>query len=658
MSSQTNIFLARQRATLQHSIGELHRFLDADDNWRALAALESVGAAAGGVAGYAWIARREELVAALSENPIYCLCVELERALVVVSNHMDPPWAFGHDRAADTPSYREQEQPQRANSIAERIATLAMPQAPPTFGVKVEEGQTEGVPIPAPLQQADVASVVSAAATTILARLQTLSSGPVSPDAVEPELPVPEAIEITPADAVLAEVPELHKPDSSVPELQEAELPEASDASQPDELSVEIPNTPDATDVTQAFDSGNCDVAEQSATEHNSADDVLTVEQPVETSLDGLEDENAPIAVVEQDTAQLAQDESDDVLAVEIETESDPDLVNTDLAAYAAPEQADAPVEPVPLDDALAIEEEAVTVRDVVKDDQSVIAMTEYNGASAALTEKELSAAEIYSRIEIDEPSVGFDKETGNPDFIDAELEAEVSIVTKAPSVPESAEQLPLQAEADLTDSHETLEQRLKRLDRLSQNLLSPKEDATAATISTGEDPSRAEKWLDMICARRSKSSGGYQAGAPRTVLKDAPQASVVNDEAFAARHRPSLPIISLHRKEYFDPDGGGEAEVKIVIRRPAGVEADGLRFAAPEATQTGAARQPNHARNLSTEPALAIGSSLEEASVEIVRQGSSKNQNDDARSSTSPTAPSKPPVGAVNRFIKTLTGE
>ena len=86
MRSAIDIILARQRATLQLSIAELRRVLDEDDNWRALAALDSVCEAAGGVSGQGWIARRQELTGALATNPIYCLCNELERALAIVSH--------------------------------------------------------------------------------------------------------------------------------------------------------------------------------------------------------------------------------------------------------------------------------------------------------------------------------------------------------------------------------------------------------------------------------------------------------------------------------------------------------------------------------------------------------------------------------------------
>jgi len=44
-----DIILSEQSATLRSSIAALRYALDADDNWRALSALDSVGEAAGGV---------------------------------------------------------------------------------------------------------------------------------------------------------------------------------------------------------------------------------------------------------------------------------------------------------------------------------------------------------------------------------------------------------------------------------------------------------------------------------------------------------------------------------------------------------------------------------------------------------------------------------
>lgn len=209
--------MADQCVALRHSMADLRLVLEDDDNWRALSALLSVGEAAGGVTGYAWLARQDELRDALSGNPVYGLYCELDRALAFAARHSRSSdlsvSATGPVRpeAADPGFTADFKQEPRRERIAERIGSLAF----------LAENSAEAVPPPGSRADTAVADAgaavlspadaVSLAAKSILSRLAITSPAPHS--AVAIELPAPiepvEQSEVSPNEpAHLESLPE------------------------------------------------------------------------------------------------------------------------------------------------------------------------------------------------------------------------------------------------------------------------------------------------------------------------------------------------------------------------------------------------------------------------------------------------------------------
>lgn len=229
MRSMIDIILAQQRTALQLSINELHRVLEDDDNWRALAALESLGEASGGIAAPAWMARRDELVAALLANPAYRLSRELERAVAVVWQSANQPAHEGSARASITefvpaPALATSGAAQlppppaglraefgsfepRRESIAARIAALPSPVEAPaaaaaraidpgTHTVIVDAHEKPGSAGPSANVAPPAPDVVAAASQNILASI--LPAVAFEPAGTEPETYEPEATESLP----------------------------------------------------------------------------------------------------------------------------------------------------------------------------------------------------------------------------------------------------------------------------------------------------------------------------------------------------------------------------------------------------------------------------------------------------------------------------
>ncbi len=182
--------LARQHAQLATSIAELREALDDDDNWRALAALDSVREASGDAGGTeSWACRRHELLSALDENPLYRLHCELERARAVAAKALvvaesvgvpepvpapasDPvdvaPVEISDDYAADACNFE-----------------IAHPAAPLSIGSGVEVSSPQADAIAAPISETPVPIVVyEPRRESIAARIATLAMPPfLLPDA-------------------------------------------------------------------------------------------------------------------------------------------------------------------------------------------------------------------------------------------------------------------------------------------------------------------------------------------------------------------------------------------------------------------------------------------------------------------------------------------
>ena len=586
MTSKTDIILARQRSTLMHSIGELHRLLDEDDNWRALAALESVGEAAGGVVGYAWIARQEELIASLAENPAYCLCKELERALAVVSQHIGKPRAvasapvsqpdteavsFEQSRrftpVADLPQAFESYEP-RSSTIAERIATLAVPLITPAPIAAVETVLNSNLHIdasgsadscqdqePVPILDAQP-DVVAEAAKTIVASLLVAS-----------------AVSEEHSDAPKGDVEERQGVRDS---LESAELQEVQE--------VDPPDLSDAVEVA-------------------------------------LNPASEDFSVSATDQEVLSTDEDTNRVASETE-----DVLNQDDKSAPVAE-----ISEVDFDGSLAID---------AGHDQDSLA-----GSQDA-------AVEILDDYE--------DDLAGLSDHIidDEDFEAEVSIVSRTTPISQPTPQVYLSAdgktdadrepEDSLTEVHETLEQRLQRLDRQSQTLIEPK-SSDPAKASEADEPSRANKWLEMIRARRTKLAAEPHIGLPLSQPEIVSHQNDFKDVSVETpNYQPPLNDDS-DADEKFDLEGDIEAEVKIVHRRAGDTAEPRSRSQSLASAPPSTDRPYKIAREQAAVPATPFGGDFEEASVEIIRHGGG------AKSATLAPASSR---AANNRFIKTLTGE
>lgn len=543
MRSEIDIILARQHATLQHSIAELRRVLDEDDDWRALAALESVCEAAGGVSGQGWIARRQELTAALAANPIYCLHNELARALAVVSlsirDEQCPEDVAGGEElpvlaqlpilgqqdvaAADLPRDETemqgvvtQTQEPRRESIASRIATLAMP---PLNASAEQSAATEP---PAQSVVTPDSGVVEAATQSIVAGLA---------------VPVPDDADSVPGPAPCR--------------LDEFAIDADDAGSAPCDAQPSLP-----------LPSSQC---------HNSP------EPPA------LEPE-----------------------VIEVETEVAPLLQSVGHN-----------------------DEDAIVVSDEVGDED-------------------------------DSADLDFD------DFNEEDFEAEVSIVTRA-SPPQPETSLPSDASENATSDQtddgadrdlETLEQRLRRLDRQSEQLLQPTPNTTPITPED-EDLERANKWLEMIRARRASAALAAsrvlytefeRSPVPAAIVPAAPPS--ITD---ALKAEPEW-MQGLDDADALDIVGGIEAEVKIVQRRSPATHPPGPGASPPAATEVQRRPRPAPAsREQAIEPAMPYAGGIEEASVEIVRHtGSVKAHHDDAALSPA----SENPKLNASRFIRALTGE
>ena len=577
MSSEIDIILARQHATLLRSIAELRRVLDDDDNWRALAALESVCEAAGGVSGQGWIARRQELRAALATNPIYCLCNELERALAVVSQSVGdrqgrvavaggeelPVLAqqpvLGHQDvvAADLPrdvavaqGVVTQSQEPRRESIAARIATLAMP----------------------PLS---AGAVVSAA-------------GLVSPENVAACEPPAESV-ITPCSGVVT----------------------AATQSIVAGLAVIAP--------------GGSDIADEDNDE--SLAEVLT-----------------PVMLAGQPGA--------------ADNMPDPPAWNMEEFVIAAND-----ADPGPDDAAPSMPTIGRQHANSLLPPELELGAIETNAEFAPLLQSVALSDDDAAVLGDGDDSAGIDFD----DFNDEDFEAEVSIVTRAsppkPAAPAPAE-APINSSSVDTDDgadrdHETLEQRLQRLDRQSEHLLRPHPDATPVTPDD-EDLERANKWLEMIRARRANaalaaSTVSYsefeRSPEPAAIAPVAPP--LISD---ALKAEPEW-MQGLDDGGDLDIVGGIEAEVKIVQRRSTIPHSPGP-VASPPPAASKTQRSPRRTlapRDHAIDPAVSFAAGIEEASVEIVRHtGSAKARHDDLAQSP---APENPKLNA-SRFIRALTGE
>ena len=544
MSSTTDIILDRQRTSLINSVAELHKVLEDDGNWRALAALESVGQAAGGVAGEAWIGRRNELIAALTGNPLFCLCNDLERLLAVVSQ------LIGNAETAALP--------EKTQAILEldTAPQAAPPQAAPPQEAMAFEPRRE----------------------SIAARIATLSMTPSEP-------------------------------------LRNAALPG-------DDTHL-ISADQDPPPVAPEADHG---------------EPLLKISPPIEEVVSAAAQTIVAGLALARATGAAATIEGPaagtEVREAHLETVANPELDASPLAAVAGPD-----------DELVATEETETEIADI-----------------GAGTDQAVSGIDDLIELDSHEDNTGFDA------WDDQDFEAEVSIVTRPNSAPKGATPNPPEHESvQGADGNlkETLEQRLQRLNRRPGNLLRTEVNTGTETLPV-DDEAKANKWLEMIRARRAKPAvtPSLEALTP-TPSPERPQFDdVVNIPPQAGNPEPDWSDPS-QEPDGLEPESAVEAEVKIVQRkappsaRPEAAAAQVAKAGHVEKTSRAPQSVLRSPRSMPlefpAEPAVLYFGGIEEASVEIVRQPagdkarSGEKVADLALEGTSP---------AAKRFIRALTGE
>ena len=554
MRSMIDIILAQQRTALQLSINELHRVLEDDDNWRALAALESVGEASGGIAAPAWMARRDELVAALLANPAYRLSRELERAVAVVWQSANQPAHEGSARASITEFVPA---PALATSGAAHLP-------PPPAGLRAEFGSFE------PRRE------------SIAARIAAL----------------PSPVEAPAAAAARAIDPGTHTVIVDAHEKPGSAGPSANAA-------------PPAPDVVAAA----------------SQNILASILPAVAFEPAGTEPETYEPGATES-----------------LPPSGDPSIV-TSVDVQSGDAAADV---------SSAAEDDGRT--GFVHDDlpgPSPTGCDPLFQSGIEARESEVAAVVVQD------------------DLWDQEFEAEVSIVVRSASESSGTTRVIDGAakdgddDAGLTGS-ETLEERLQRLDRQSAGLVrTPSKDG--AVVAHEDDSEHANKWLEMIRARRAKGprlSHGAEASPPSAISHSRAMANEA--EAVTKPDLEAEPVLSevASFDRQIDLTGQLEAEVKIVQRCPAAparqetsqsVQRQTTAYPSNNDSIPQRARQP--ARPVRDQPVDAGASFLggiEEASVEIVRHSGGPKARPGA-ADASPAAPDNKP--AVNRFIKALNG-
>lgn len=227
MESSIEAIVEAQRSALQRSLAGLRLILDEDDDWRALAALLAVGEDAGGITDHAWSVRHVELIEALEGKLAYCLFNELERTLAALSNSrlfestlddvLSPAElsTTAHPAADEmTPGVAPGNRPEdvsvvihtaavRRESIAERIATLAMPGSIASAAAASAE-QYSGNDFPPSSPKPDL---VAEAAHRILAAMTTHSAEDGEPSAIAVEDAPEEEAQVVSAEPVPHGVP-------------------------------------------------------------------------------------------------------------------------------------------------------------------------------------------------------------------------------------------------------------------------------------------------------------------------------------------------------------------------------------------------------------------------------------------------------------------
>jgi hypothetical protein len=617
-----DIILAQQKATLQNSLGELREALKEDDNWRALSALESVGEAAGGVPGYAWIARREELVEALSGNPFYALYCELDRVLSLVSAQLAVRRSAGSIASGETspiaasPDFRFEPRRER---IAERIASLTMPpltvDGPANGGgltgpdreneaqafVKADQSQTVSVPPTAAI----AAAVQSILASVVVPQLAEPPASVAAKTFEEPEVllePVLEDGQETEAESTCPDV---------ATQVAEQETPsaEAAPAESLPEAVVPVETIAPGPDLTEALNSEPLET-EQAYSAVIADGEVLSSDQ-----------------TAAEET--IAEELAPEVQAPEVPADEPEELPAT-LLAEAGEDEVEAPADEVPEAD----EVEAIAAE--VPDVEAPVVDEDFNF--------EGNAGENW----------------------EDESEAEVSIVPRGASVSVidtagdvRADDVPIAEEnQNFIDENddisgretETLEQRLQRLDFQSENLVRPKKTVKQETPDSAGTPS-PQSWLEIMRARRASAAQSLEKAVP-------------------AKPKPHLEAPKTEHAELLDDASEAqdfEAEVKIVRRKlsapasslgQAGRQPD-LRggFTPGDVSQDSRAQRSFTSNpDESFEPSIGFASKLEEASVEIVRRPSgAKAQVEKASTEDGGQAPEAP---GSNRFFRSLTGE
>ncbi len=628
-----DIILAKQKATLQNSLAELRGALSEDDNWRALSALESVGEAAGGVLGYAWIARREELVEALSGNPVYAVYCELERTLNRVLAEIDArrPIAPGHASGTLPPIVMPEHRTEpRRERIAERIASLAMPHA--AVDSPIEKA---GAPAVSPAKEAPVPEtndhlqiVTVQPVVDIAAAVQSILTAVVMPQlsqhvaepAVESDAqaavadsegtsqPVPEADHETAAESE-------HKGETVLVEVQDARFSE-----------IEL-----VAAVLETAASADRNVPEPVAPEEVQPEP-LELEEPEQ---DATEIEAEPSQHSVSEEVVISDLESEELDSEELKPE---ELKSEDLA----PETPADDVMELPAN--LAVEADGIEPLEDVFESENPAVDEDFNS----------------------EGNIGGDW--------DEESEAEVSIVPRAApaalvtaGIAQEAELKAASAapedidgfedyEADSVPETETLEQRLQRLDRQSESLIRPNRIAVQETAATLDTPP-PQSWLEIMRARRASA-----ALSTRKPFENVPPEPASNIETSGSPDPIDLNGNSEH--------AALEAEVKIVRRKPATPSAntsqtnriDGAQSASMRGERNATGRPSRSAKaqqDDDLELPIAFSSQLEEASVEIVRKPSSAKVHVETDPVSGAEAGGKAPgVPGPNRFFRSLTGE
>jgi len=580
------------------------------------------------------LARREELTEALEANPLYGLLYELERVLAFVSQQLDHNF---------NPEVQSVEPHVTAGTGAEpeglTAAALRYPESLPA----------EQAPVPSDGDVSDlpVEVVLSSAASA-------------------PDLPMPVEVKTEPRRERIAERIASLKLTGMLP------------------VSGEVTHPSQAPSVTE-------ETAQEAAIKSAAAiTPVAAVEAAAMSILASLSAVSAapgaanPAALVPE-TMPIA-DPGEERLAAGGEVASD----GIDIANGAEPDIADEAAGPAeePISSTTALDIPAAEIspaeHEILTNAEPLT--IEVNSTIASNVEEPDPVFELARDEILTESTAALDFDGGEYSGDDFE-EAEVSIVPRAstpePPVSEHAATA-VAAGHDEDDSdagpHETLEQRLQRLDRQSERLIAPPSTSKSALQQPEAGPA-PQTWLEIMRARRASAARAAEtaamAAAAETVTWS--QAPIEEPPLPQGLSKPFPPVSDagpisgppLTLRSY-DGDGGFEAEVSIVQKRPAVRNADAFAGrSAPARDRLSKALRPRigvASRDESSGVLANFAALQEEASVEIVRQPASRRSVQQPPSEMPPETSSEQLQGTqhetakpepdASRFFKALTGD